>query len=468
MKAQDNLHSLIGPGGSLCQRGIPYPSSATNYSKRRRLQRRHDLAVSFRHEGKDEFSAEQAILHSWDFLDVESKTAMCIAHPIFSPAAKLRYEASTMTTEDIIALQQPLDHKQATETICPKRARDLAKLLMLCQCDVGLFLRTLGGNYTGNFLDFESIDKTLDKLSSIPPEPGQPNHDFDLLHDLYHQGVPRKSSYHCSRTDTFQRNLYNNHRAARPHYEAIIPKVASDVQKSYAIALPRWIFRFLNGVFISAIGWATRTKNGKVKGRQVNDPSALVNGPTDTGALNSYISVDTDCPTVWYQTALNRILVRTYNLRAANPYVDIIVYKDDLVTAFRRVRYHPDISPAHCFILGDYLILPIGMVFGARDSPGWFCQVSEIRAFASQHLSSLGLDIPDETLIDLVSFHESINFNESSNPSPPKQATVDSLNPGITETSPGPQTTFVDDTVMIELALDRCFVDFSGGDTVKA
>ena len=452
MTAKRHLHSIIGPGGSLSQKGIPYPSSSKSYKSRRRLQRQPHLSVSFFSEGKEEFSPEQAIIQSWDFLDTSSKVAMCLAHPIFSSVAKLRHEASHLTKEKILDLTKPLDHTIPSESICKTRSRDLAKILLLCDCDVGLFIRVLGGNYTGNFLDFETIDETLDKLKNIPPDPGQPRHDFDLLHKLYHHGVPHEATYRCSRRDTFQRNLYDNHDAAKPHLHDILPKVATDIQKSYAIALPRWMFRFLNGVFISAIGWATRMKNGKTKGRQVNDPSALVTGPHDTGALNSYIDVERDCPTVFYQTALDRILIRVYNLRAANPYIDIIVYKDDLVTAFRRVRYHPDISPAHCFVINDFLIIPIGMVFGARDSPGWFCQVSELRAFASQHFSSLGLDIPDHTLIDLVSFEESINFDDSSSPFPIRPTTIDSLNPGITSTSPGPQNTFVDDTVMVELA----------------
>jgi hypothetical protein len=38
-------------------------------------------------------------------------------------------------------------------------------------------------------------------------------------------------------------------------------------------------------------------KNGKCKGRQVNDPSAHINGPKDTGAVNDQISDDM-CPEV--------------------------------------------------------------------------------------------------------------------------------------------------------------------------
>ena len=341
----------------------------------------------------------------------------------------------------------PLDHTTNQPSIDSSRARNIACLLLLCDFDVGKLIRLLRGNYTGDFVNFSAIDKALDTLSSIKPDEGQPTHDFDLLRKLYHHGVPHEATYTCDREDMLRRNLYNNHKAAHPHYSDIHSKVATDVQKSYAIALPRWILRFIDGLFLAAIGWAIRQKAGKTKGRQVNDPSALLH-PTDTGALNEHISLKDDCPDIFYQTALLRVLIRVFNLRISFPLDDIMAYKDDLVTAFRRVRYHPDISCAHAFVFEAFLILPIGLVFGARDSPAWFCQVSELRAFASQHFSSLGLPIPDQTLIDSVTFDDD-NHHES-NPAF-TQAHPDSKNHGLPSLRIGPQNTFVDDTIMIEL-----------------
>ena len=241
------------------------------------------------------------------------------------------------------------------------------------------------------------------------------------------------------------RNVYNNHLAAHPHFNSIEPKIASDIQKSYAIALPRWIPRFIDGLLIAAIGWASRLKNGVIKGRQVNDPSFHLHHQNDTGAVNDQISLEKG-PFVFYQTAFQRALERAYNLRIRHPLDDIITSKNDLLTAFRRVRYHPDASCAHSFVFRHHLILPVGLVFGARDSPGIFCQVSEIRAFTSQHFSSLGLPIPDRTLIDSVEFSST-----KPNPQDITPAFADSHQPGTTGTTFGPQPTFVDDTIIIEL-----------------
>jgi hypothetical protein len=362
------------------------------YNKQRRFQRTPKLSVRFEKDGKIQPSGELLIHFSWNYLHTTEKILLCQTSPIFSAYACLRSEAASFNKFIIKSICAPLGHSTPTTSININRSRQVACLLLLCDFDVGKLIRLLRGNYTGDFVAFTAIDNALSTLQTIKPDQGQPMHDFNLLRNLYHHGVPHEATYTCDREDMLRRNLYNNHKAAHPHYNDIHSKVATDIQKSYAIALPRWIFRFIDGLFLAAIGWAIRQKAGKTKGRQVNDPSALLH-QNDTGALNEHISIKDDCPEIFYQTAFLRVLVRIFNLRISFPLDDIIAYKDDLVTAFRRVRYHPDISCAHAFVFEKFLILPIGLVFGARDSPAWFCPVAGLRAFASQHFSTLGLPI---------------------------------------------------------------------------
>ena len=47
--------------------------------------------------------------------------------------------------------------------------------------------------------------------------------------------------------------------------------------------------RFFIGLLISALGYATHNNKGKVKGIQVNDPSAIILGTNDSGALKLHI-----------------------------------------------------------------------------------------------------------------------------------------------------------------------------------
>ena len=359
----------------------------------------------------------------------------------------LRHDASLLTPGHIKSLCTTLDPLLPEPSIDIPRARHLGCLLLLCDFEIPNLIRVLRGHYTGDFLSFRDIDASLKVLSTIKPAPDEPPHDYTLLHSLFHEQVPFHASFRCRREDVLGRNLYNNHRASDPHLADILKKTAVDVQKSYAIALPRWILYFLPGLFLAALGYAIRELKGKIKGRQVNDPSAHVTGPSDTGALNDHIhkSDPIAMPKVHYQSALQRLWTRVYNLRVAHPDEDIIVYKDDLVSAFRRVRYHPSVAAAYAYVLGLFLLIPIGMVFGARDAPSLFCLLSEIRSFASRFCRSLPIPRPTSTFIDSVEFeHE---------PPPPASlapASSDPLNKGIFGFRLGHQPTFVDDTLIAE------------------
>jgi hypothetical protein len=48
--------------------------------------------------------------------------------------------------------------------------------------------------------------------------------------------------------------------------------------------------------------------------------------------------------------------------------------------------YHPDIAVVFAFVFMEFLCIPVGTVFGARNSPSWWCIIAEIRA----HLAACG------------------------------------------------------------------------------
>ena len=100
------------------------------------------------------------------------------------------------------------------------------------------------------------------------------------------------------------------------------------------------------------MGINIREVNGELKYRLLNDLSTLVLGPSDEGALNDQLDKrDTsEVLTGFIRNCNDRIWTRIYNLRLANPTLRIIIYKDDLVKAFRRIRYHPDIATAYAYV----------------------------------------------------------------------------------------------------------------------
>ena len=108
----------------------------------------------------------------------------------------------------------------------------------------------LGGVYTSDFLDFASIDACLLALSDIPINPGETLHNFPLLQHLFHQHMPFKSPFQSARRDILFRNRYNNHHYYNPYLSSIHEKPATDIHKSYSIALPRWTLQFFGEIFL--------------------------------------------------------------------------------------------------------------------------------------------------------------------------------------------------------------------------
>ena len=446
----DSPSTLMHHGVRYHQRsGMPVGSRHLGASSSHTLEFASSPASAYR-----EVVPELLFHYCWSFLDHNSLVNLCRACPILSTYGNLRHKASILSTSAIRNILKPLDHSVRTTTICNKRATSVGLLLILCNFNTGLLIRCLNGNYVGSFLNYKAIDSCLAALATIPQNPKEPPQNFELLHKLFHENVPFVSNFKCKRADMLTRHLYNNHRAADPHLSSILAKTAQDTQNSYTIALPRWTIRFVGGLFLAALGYATREVKGRIKGRPVNDPTALISGESDSGALNLHIPRDdpNKMPPVYYQTALSRLWSRIYNLRIAHPSDDIIIYKDDLVSAFRRLRYHPDVAAAYSFVVDNFLLLPIGMVFGARDAPSLFCLLSELRSFASRHLHLLPLHKPLTSMIDSVSFQHSTPPPSSLTP-----AHADFFNKGIDGSTPGHQPTFVDDTIMAELrSVIRC------------
>ena len=439
---RSSLTAILGLSVSyLTHRGLAYPCARTQY----RMPSSASLSVSYQTAEGRQVVPDLMFHYAWDWLDTTDRVHLITAHPIMYDYEQLRHTASLLTHDIIRTLRQPLDCHNPPSTIDRDRVRNLGCVLLMCDFNVGGFIRFLGQHYTGDYLDYDSIDGAIATLRDIPHIPGEPIHNFDKTQHLFHHGFPQVANYACNRSDTLRRNLYDNHSSITPHIQTVLEKVATDVNKSYAIALPRWLFRFVDGLHLNPIGLLLREVNGKTKARIINDPATLVNGPFDTGAVNVQMDRKNheDVPPVFYQAAQQRIWQRAYNLRIAAPEADIIVYKDDLVSAFRRVRYHPDVVSAYAYVLEELLLIPIGALFGPRNSPGWFSGTSELRAYASQHLPSL--QVQRSSLIDQVTFSDD---GPTSTLAP---AFADSLNTGVSLDGPGPQPCFVDDTVMIEL-----------------
>jgi hypothetical protein len=182
------------------------------------------------------------------------------------------------------------------------------------------------------------------------------------------------------------------------------------------------------------------------------DPSSTL-GRSDSGNTNRYIPnpgtegrIDEN-PPIFYGTALIRYLIWIWNLRISYSQEDILQHTDDISAAFRRVLYHPSMAVVFASVWNTFLVIPVGMIFGAKNSPSYYMLKGELRAHYAQHVPNAD-SIP---LADLVAATQLSPEPTDADIALFAQASPDSQHKGIQNPDgPNPERrlpSFVDDSV---------------------
>lgn len=384
----------------------------------------------------------------WPFLQPADR-AQLLPLPLIQAYAHLRRDASVKRHEirsyleaDRLppAIEPPLDHF---------RAWFMGAALLSFNFDYGDLIRWLGGEYTDMDRDFRSVEATISAVRDFPVRPGHPAVDYERAFRIVTEGAPLKGQYQCPRSDTVQRIIYDNHPPLRSVLDVTRAKFGKEEARSLHLAFPRFIAFFLPGLMIAPISWVVR----KGKGRIVVDASSTISD-NDRGNVNAQIPKQgsaghaDECPKVYYGNAFARVLEHIWNLRIDHPSEEILLHVDDIDAAFRRIVYHPDAALAFAYVFQEFIIAPVGQIFGARNAPSFWCVPAEVRAHAaacldySERAFAMEADMtfpdpPSET--DIASF---------------APAVADAVHHGIppsVSARPG-QVMFVDDNIAIAIA----------------
>ncbi len=319
------------------------------------------------------------IIHlAWDFLLPQDRAKLAVASPSFEAYARLRRSAVTV---DIARLRLPRQPVGIEKGLTHDRAWRAGVALLRFDFNYGDLIRWLGGEYTNESRDWDHFSDVANAVRDVEPPPGYPNVDFDRAFRACTEGVPLAGDYSCSFESVRQRNLYDNHPGLADVKDEVRARFAKEEAQSFHIAFPRFLWRFIVGIHLAALVWAIR----KLKGRLCVDPSTPIS-PTDDGAANASIPApgtlgrEDECPPIYYASALMRHLTWIWRLRIQFPRKDIKQYVDDIHAAFHRVLYHPDAAILFASVFEEFLIVPIGTIFGARNSPSFFCLLSELRS----------------------------------------------------------------------------------------
>jgi hypothetical protein len=264
--------------------------------------------------------------------------------------------------------------------------------------------------------------------------------DYPRAFRINTEGVPLLGHFHTPVTEIHARHVYDNHPAVADQHADVEAKFVKEEAKSFHVHLPRFLIYFIYGLVLAPLQWALR----KGKGRICVD---CTNGPHPDGSANSSIPTPSEfnadaCPPVFYQHAFARHIRHLWRMRLTYPADDLLQHCDDIEAAFRRVLYHPDLAIVFAYVFGEFLIIPVGQVFGSRSAPSFFSLLSDLRAAAaSSHNLLDNFQIPDLAR-DAIIPPEPANLQDLIMP-----AIEDSFNPPLSadEAANYSNCTFVDD-----------------------
>jgi hypothetical protein len=347
--------------------------------------------------------------------------------------------AALLAARNAPELEPPLD---------PFRAWFMGAALLSFDFDYGDLIRWLGGEYTNSDRNWDELLEHVIAAQQHEQRPGYPKIEAEMAIESFRCGVPLEGQFSCQRSDLLERLQYDNHPPLKNQEAEVRGKFGKEEAKSFHIAFPRFVAYYIFGLFLAPLSWVIR----KGKGRIVVDCSNKLTDD-DSGAANDYIprtgteGRERENPAVYYGKALLRHIIAIWNLRIDHPLEDILQHTDDIDSAFRRMLYHPDLAIAFAYVFMEFLIVPVGQIFGSRNAPAFWCMPSELRAHMAAVLDYSKLDLP---LADSVRIPDESTAEEKARI---VQAVPDAVHQGTPQeyADRHHHATFVDDNVKVAI-----------------
>ena len=318
------------------------------------------------------------IHYAWNFLTPQDRRQAMKAIPKWRKYADLRRIACSLSVAPL--KQERMLEADGSVPVALDPARALMNSCGLLRFDFshGDFIRFLGGEFTNEHRDFNAEWDVIERnLENADPPSDMPPTKLDMAYRIQTEGVPLRGNFETPSAALPVRNAYDNHPAVHENLDEIEKKFAKEEWRNYHIHYKRFVYDYIPGLVINPIQWAF----DKGKGRICIDCSK---GPYPSGSINLYIPKpgeghEDECPDVYYQHAFDRFLRHIMRMRITRPDEPIMVHADDIDAAFRRVLYHPDMAIAFAYVYRDYLMVPVGQVFGSRSAPSYYCCLADLR-----------------------------------------------------------------------------------------
>ena len=429
---------------------------------------------------------------AWEFLTIPDRRNLADASVLFESYSHLRRKATYLEIDSLRASRGKATKEDLLQPVCKVRSYKMAVTLLRFDFVYPRLIRWLGGQYTYEHRDFDAVWDIVEHCAQPHPVPkGYPKVDYERAWKIFTIGAPIESHFAAAFEDVWDRERYDNH----PPLVSVLDKVRTKFNKeerlSYHILFPRSLWAFIPGLIINPMNFVQRP--GDPAGRICVDPTSKV--PTrqqfieaemmvkepleaftgvdqdppprrrrryrfrgrkrrrqDTAAPNSQ-TPDTGLPgkedinpKVYYATAFKRLLTWIWRERMEHPDREIYLSYDDIATAFHRVLYHPQIAIVYAMVFMEFLIIPTGLIFGAKNSPSMYMIPGELRA----HIAAVA-KVFDQVMTELASRVEIRHYPDFCGASIPR-AIPDNLHGPISEAGGDRHASFVDDTGMAGIA----------------
>ena len=171
--------------------------------------------------------------------------------PVFRVYAKLRQAAMTRLIGYLRHVRPP----PAKRPLDLVRAYDMAVALLRHDFLYADFIHSFGGLYTYQGRDWDAAWDIVDLVRHLTPPAGYPSIDPDRALRIFTLGVPLVGSYRCPFKVMSARNSYNNHPTLSQEgaLDLVRDKFRKEEELSFNVVFPRWLWRFIPGLFLSPL-----------------------------------------------------------------------------------------------------------------------------------------------------------------------------------------------------------------------
>jgi hypothetical protein len=381
------------------------------------------------------------LIYKSGFLNITDLITVCTSHSLYLHLASAMVHYRFY---DFRWISQ-YDPDWATQTtISPVKQAAMMACLLHYDLNTSLLMRYLGNNYTGAYRHTSDVVATLTRCQ-VPT---------DLITKYIRvmtTGCPAKFVAESTRVNALLHWRMLNHTSIDNKLAQVAVTMNKEDRNNYVIPLPHWLARFIPHLFITPQHILERP--GK-KDRQIFDASRRYTW--DSVPINHMTSTPhgSEEPCL-FGNVMQRVLHRIYSLRSHyGPALDIILHANDVKSAFRQVKLHPDIMGAFSYIIADKLFLSCGQPFGTDFSPAnWEVVRQVLEHLATQLYHDTSLRQKHRHFLDNLQWDRSLHSR--SGRIRLTRAAWDALNTSVVDTVgdplPTPHFVYVDDDIYVDI-----------------